>query len=206
MNSPLSTACLDWLPEFENAHDTYRIGFNDDHAKTLADRSGLTGSTLTLITNGSPEHVQIAEMLQNMIGQIGVTIVIHNYDAAGFTAASREIEGWDLLLNEGFVPTLDMGRSMTNFMRYNNVFNQNNADSWESAMWFVEEAPRVMIDGDLNVRKTLTQEIFERYTRGCLYYSIAEFMALEAFADFVDTSSYQLNLDGTPMWWTLKFN
>jgi peptide/nickel transport system substrate-binding protein len=205
MDWPISNAALDKQPHFANGHSTYATGYNVDVARDLANRTGLTGQNLTIITNGAAEPVQIAEMIQSMLNDIGVNLTINNYDPAGFQAASRETEGWDLMLAEGFLPTLDSGRSMTNFMRFNAVFNI--PGSWESAEWFVDPmgAPQVMIDGNLAVRQRLTAEIFDRYTRGCLYFGLAEFLALEAFADFIDTSNYVLNLDGTPMWWSIGF-
>jgi len=203
MNGPASVACHDWLPKYENGHETYTIGYNLDRAKELANRSGLAGKELLLITNGTPEHVSIAEMIQNMLSQINVTVVIHNYDAAGFQAASREPDQWDMTIAQGFVPTLNYGGALTNFMRYNAVFNV--PGSWESAEWFVEYAPNVFFIDDPVARRVVIDEAFERYVTGCLYYSICEFLTSEAMAEDI-TGPFRQNLDGTPVWKMLKFN
>ena len=51
-NYPASEYCVDYEERYGNLHDTYVTGYNVDKAKEYAEKAGLVGKTLKIITNG----------------------------------------------------------------------------------------------------------------------------------------------------------
>ena len=80
--------------------ETYSIGYNVDKAKEYADKSGLTGKTVKLITNGASDYVTLAEVIQQNLSDIGVTVEIVNYDEATFNALSLDPVSYTHLLSD----------------------------------------------------------------------------------------------------------
>ena len=179
MKSPISPLAIDHEPAFDNVHPIYSVPYDIPLAQQLAQSSGLAGQTVRLLTDGTPEFVQVAEIIQNMLTQIDVTVQILNLDAASFATASRERTEFDLALGRGFAPTLSYLGPLANFVRFNVIFN--NPSTWENSEWYLELAPRVFQIEDAAERRQVTYEMNKIYAEAALWYSMVEFIVSEAF-------------------------
>lgn len=95
LNSSLVTRTDNWAQD-----DYYR--YDLDKAKAALDASGIDWSkeTLVIATNGTEPHTTTAQIIQNTLGQLGVTAEIQNFEASTFNASvMRNTEvGWDICL------------------------------------------------------------------------------------------------------------
>jgi peptide/nickel transport system substrate-binding protein len=100
-----SNSAADFDENCINIDDTYSIGYDVELAQQYADASGLTGQTVTLITNGASDYVTMAEVIQQNLNVIGVTVKIINYDEATFNALTLDTTQYDLYLRDVQAPT-----------------------------------------------------------------------------------------------------
>lgn len=95
--SPLSSSLVTRTDNWEQ--DDY-YGYNLDNAKAALDASGIDWSKekLVIATNGTEPHNTTAQIIQNTLGQLGVTAEIQNFEASTFnTTVIRNTEaGWDI--------------------------------------------------------------------------------------------------------------
>ena len=95
----------DFDEKFQSIHDTYSVGYDVDIAKQYAESSGLVGQTVRLITNGASDYVAMAEVIQQNLSDIGVTVQITNYDEATFNSLTLDPSTYDLYLRDVQAPT-----------------------------------------------------------------------------------------------------
>ena len=96
--SPIPSSAIDMLPEMVNRDTLYSIGHDPELARQLAEQSGLVGKELRIITNGTPEYVAIAEILQQNLRDIGVNATITNFDTGSWRQVYMEPEAFDINL------------------------------------------------------------------------------------------------------------
>lgn len=95
---PASTWLIDYEDRFANQHDTYSNPYNLDKAKELAEKTGLVGKKLTIITNGTEQYVTMAQIIQNDLKTIGIDSEIRNYDQASFYGMIMDVSNYDIAL------------------------------------------------------------------------------------------------------------
>ncbi len=93
---PASSATTDFKPEFAELSDDYKTGYDLELAKQLAASSGLEGKTLRVATNGGDAYVTIAEIIQNNLKDIGVTVEINNYDQATYFSLLADQSNYEI--------------------------------------------------------------------------------------------------------------
>jgi len=104
---------LDYVPEWGGRHDIYVDLFNLEKALYYAEKGGLVGRTLTIITDGSDAYDAYAQIMQEDLRQIGVYTEIIRHDRATFAQllASPDAVGYDI----GFALTFVMS-GLASFM------------------------------------------------------------------------------------------
>jgi len=93
---PAGVTVVDYENRFGNMSDPYSVGFDIDRARALAEQEGLVGQTLRMITNGGEEYNLQAELVQNMLEQIGINTTITYYDQAGYHATLEDESNFDI--------------------------------------------------------------------------------------------------------------
>ena len=96
---------LEVQDRYFNMSDLYTDRFNVDKAKALAEQSGLVGKTLRIVTNGDPNYVTAAEIVQNGLEAIGVNAQIINYDQASYFNFLMSENEYDIAINEPVAPS-----------------------------------------------------------------------------------------------------
>ena len=185
LNGPMTRVCLDYSPSFDFTDDTYTVGYNLDVAKQHAERAGIAGDEVVIITNGTPEHVRIAEMMLNMLDQIGLVVQINNYDVASYTDVSRNPEMYDIAITRDFAPTLFYGGGLTNTIRYSTIFTA--PGSWEEAETFADWGVNVFFATNIDQRQEITQRIVELVTGKVLLFPLVDYFQSTAFATDLPT-------------------
>ena len=198
---PSSRACWDYLPEYDNVHPTYSIGYDLELAKQYAERSGLMGKEVRVVTNGTAEHVQTAEMLQSMLKAIDVTVVIQNYDAAGYGDATRDPTMFEISVGQGSTPTMIYMAGFINNSRMSPVYGAD--DAWEWSAWWNDYAQQVYYMMDLDERHEGNMDLIRKYTEACFIYNICEFTQFTAVPDNLQNIYYGQN--GSIMYRLLTF-
>ncbi len=95
-NYPCSEHMIDYEDRFNNLADYYATGYNLDKAKEYAEKSGLVGQTVKIITNGWEMYNDAALVLQQSLKQIGVEATITSLDQATYFGALMDETGFDI--------------------------------------------------------------------------------------------------------------
>lgn len=109
--------------------DTLELKQDVEQAKSLAETSGLTDKTITIIYGSGSEGEKIAVVLQQQLAAIGVQVQLQGYDTAAFygrvfhvafgaTADSPEASDWDYAI--GFDSGL-YGEASSSMVTYSTV-------------------------------------------------------------------------------------
>lgn len=103
---PASQYNTDYEARFSNLNDTYKIGYNKEKAKALAEKAGLAGKTVRIITNGASTYNTMAEMIQANLLDIGVKAEIKNYDQATYFPTIMDPKNFDIALFGPSAPSM----------------------------------------------------------------------------------------------------
>ena len=103
---PVSQYDQDYETRFANMHDTYATGYNVDKAKEYAEKSGLVGKTIRIITNGASNYNTMAEMIQENLLDIGIEAKISNYDQATYFGTIGDAKNFDIALFGPSAPSM----------------------------------------------------------------------------------------------------
>ena len=182
MNSIVSTGAWDYEPRYENVSDTYSIGYDLALAKELADRSGLTGQTIRVITNGTAPHVTIAEIMQSQLQEIGVTVVINNYDVASFMSVVQDPSRTMYEIWIGSVAQVNrmVADPMVNGVRYSEVYREPGV--WDDIWTFLEVGPECFYNPDPQAHSDNTYQTLKLYQDGNLSYALCDYLSFTAFS------------------------
>ena len=88
-DNPVSMNTEDYNSRFGNLHETYSIGYDPVLARQYAESSGLVGKEISIMTNGESTYMEMAEIIQDGLKEIGVNAVINNYDQATLRSTYR---------------------------------------------------------------------------------------------------------------------
>ena len=156
--------------------DIYADSFNMDKAKENAEKSGLVGKTLTLITNGAEDFVTTAQMIQSNLKDIGVNVEIKNYDQASFYGLISDVSNFDLALYITSAPTTT-GADI--FGSYPMFFNCGWAGDEREA--YMELGRKTLSIADDAERSESLKELTRMQEEFCPWYAYAESLTINAF-------------------------
>ena len=204
MHSPITNTCLDYEARFDDLHDTYKYGFNLDLARQYADSSGLTGRDITLITNGTADHVTIAELIQNMLKEINVNVTINNYDPAGYTAAITDrASGWDMSVTSAINPGNRVGATLVNGIRF--YPDMQLPGLFTELDRFMEIMLDAFTEVDDQKRSELNYELFGLYGSACFVFALCDVTNTYAYSEDVDYSTVVYSIQGRVIYRDIAF-
>ena len=193
MQSYAPDFCIDFLPQFNDMHPTYSIGYDPDLAMQYAESSGLAGQTLTLLTDGLPHMVTTAEIVQDMFSQIGVTIDIRNYDPATLWTTRNDPEAvFDLYIEEGISPNWRVADGIVNGVRYSPILSAPGA--FPNNEYYLELAPKTLHTYDEALRLQYLEEALYTFMDNAITYSLFMYETAIAISTDIDTSSVRFIL------------
>ncbi|MDR1588895.1 MAG: ABC transporter substrate-binding protein [Oscillospiraceae bacterium] len=115
---PFAASLNDYSDALLNLHDTYTKGYNVELAKEYAEKAGLVGKEVEIVTYGDTGSILMAQILQESLEQIGVTLKISNYDMATYYTVTGDPERWDLSTSVGAGPCGLGADVMTTFVSF----------------------------------------------------------------------------------------
>jgi peptide/nickel transport system substrate-binding protein len=115
---PFAASLNDYSDDLLNLHDTYTKGYNIELAKEYAEKAGLVGKEVEIVTYGDTGSVLMAQILQESLGKIGVALKISNYDMATYYTVTGDPERWDLSTSVGAGPCGLGADVMTTFVSF----------------------------------------------------------------------------------------
>lgn len=197
MNAPVPDYCFDYEDRFNNIGEIYSKSYDTELAKQLAESSGLVNETLRIVTNGTTNCIRMAEMLQGMLSQIGVTANIFNYDPATVWTMQFSGDGdWDLLIGTSIAPNRRCGDLMLNGVRYRPDLVVEGA--FEDNLKYLELAPLCMSLQDEKELGDMLYEVMSRYESNVISFSLFDILNFIGYNDHIDPASIRLSV-GTSM-------
>lgn len=185
--------CFDYDESFSNNSETYSLGYDVELAKQLAESSGLAGQTITVMTNGTTENIRIAEMLQGMYSEIGVTVSIENYDAATAWQMSYDPEStWTISVGTGIAPNRRCGDLLVNGVRYNPGMSAEGA--FENNQEYLALAPQCMSLQDEGELKDMLSKMIKWYNDEVLSFAMFDLETYMGVSTKIDPASVHLSV------------
>ena len=166
---PVSEACPDFEERFANLSDVYTLGYDPVLAKELAEKAGLIGQTLRIMTNGSEQFITMAEIIQNNLEEIGIHSDIINYDQATYWGMLMDQSNYEIALYLIASPKrfgLDM------LVAYPQFFNLGWNDTDRNA--YLELGVKGLGTPDPEARREILFEIAKEFNKVHLWYPLAE--------------------------------
>ena len=194
LNRPVPNYVIDDEPRFDNIHPIYSVGYDPTLAKQYAESTGLVGQTLRLITAGQPEFVAMAEMVLSMLGEIGITVQINNYDVATFRDISRDQTQWEFSLISGFNPGLKTAPTIVMGMTPS-FPNMNTPEHWAGQVECEAIAINWFQTKDPVERGNMTYRMLELWENEAVRYAFFQYTAAYSVAKFI-SPVFQRRLNG----------
>ncbi len=114
-NYPCSDHMIDKQDRFDNLTDYYVTGYNLDKAKEYAEKSGLVGQTLKIITNGSEMYNDACLVWQESLKQIGVECTIVSMDQASYFSTLMDATNFDIGIYFASSPSMLVSDVLANY-------------------------------------------------------------------------------------------
>jgi len=173
LNYPVSQNCRDFEPRLENMHPTYSVGRDLDLAKKYAEEAGIVGKDIVVITNGAPAYVTSAEILQACMKDIGVNVIINNYDGATYMDAQRDTTKWDMTLYAVASP-----QALAIGMLYEYIlWGGDRYTGWPEHDYYMELGARGVGTPDPEARREILYEMSQLFVDAVPWYGICDQMA-----------------------------
>lgn len=189
---PVSDHMIDFQDGFHGISEYYRDGYNLDKAKEYAEKSGLVGKTLKIITNGSEQYNDAAQILQGSLEQIGVKATITPLDQATYFASLMDASLFDIGFYFASSPSMlasDVIANYPDFVPLDWTGPDHDA--------FSEVAHACVHEPDEAKRAELLAQAMELFADSCMWVPVNEALGLRAWDSDVAGVNYRLagNLD-----------
>jgi ABC-type transport system substrate-binding protein len=168
--------------------DTYKLGYDIELAKQLAQSSGIAGQTISLMTNGAAEAVKTAEIVQSMVSEIGVTVEINSYDPATAWQMTYDLDAeWDFVAGGGISPNRVVGDQLLNGVRYSPMLTIPGA--FDGNMEYLERAPLSMSTVDSAARSEILYDLLGQYEAAAISFGTVQMTFANAYTTAIDMNS-----------------
>jgi len=188
MHAAVPTLCFDYEDRFTDMDDTYKLGYDPELASQLAESSGLKGQTIKMMTDGSATAVKSAEVIQNMLAAIGVSVEINNYDPGTVWLMAYDPDAdYDFTVGTGMAPNRVVGDLLYNGVRYSPTMTI--PEAFDDNVTYLEKAPFCMSTLDETERSDLLYEMLGRYENNVLSFALCNTLVSNAYSSVLDPSS-----------------
>ena len=174
---PISMYCRDYESRLANLHPVYSVGYNLDLAKEHAEKAGLVGQDIVVITNGSSQYIATAEIMQANLKEIGVNVIIQNYDAASYYSVSTDLTRFDISLYATASPQQLAVGMLYSYVLYSASLS---AGGWPGYDRFMEIGVAAIANPSTEERSDALFEMTQIFTDACLWYGLCDQMAATA--------------------------
>ena len=184
---PVSDHMVDFDERFHDLTDYYETGYDLDKAKEYAEKSGLVGKTLKIITNGSELYNDAAAILQKDLKSIGVEATITPLDQATYFSALMDETGFDIGFYFASSPSMLASDVVANYPDFVPL-------GWkgEDHDAFSEKAHAAVREFDEAKRKELLYDAMVMFADACMWIPVNEAIALRAWDSDVGNVVYRM--------------
>ena len=201
MYSGLSAPCtyatsnnmVDYEERYSDIADYYSLDHTTEErialAQEYADRAGLTGQTLHIITNGDSSYNDAAAILQANLAEIGVNSDITPYDSATYFSTIMDENNFDIALFYLSTPSYQAADVVANYPDFVPL-------GWTGEVrdQFGEISKQAVHTYDDTERGELLYQALLVFEEVCPWYAICESVSpLAVSADLGGTESWGLN-------------
>ena len=170
---PVSEHSIGFEESMANLHPVYTEGRNVEKAKDYAEKAGLVGKEITVITNGGSNFIAIAEIFQANMKEIGVTVTIKNYDAASYMTMANTPDAYDIAINQssssaGLALSLLSGTMM---------FYPTRFEEWEDYDFFYNTGMSAFTNPDPEARQQILRDIIPCFIEDAVWFGICDVQA-----------------------------
>lgn len=171
---PFSTAMKDYSNQMEA--EIYTAA-DMDKAKSLIKESGVSGGTVKIVTDGTSPEIAAAEIIQNILSELGFTAEINNYDSATVWNVGADPTQWDLLLIVTASPSGYGVDSMKAFL------GGLNWSGWEGESFdnFMQFCTETIGAGDAETSNEKAKEVVKVIVDECPIYSTVQLVNCYAY-------------------------
>ena len=181
MNGPNTEQSINYIPDFDNIHSTYSVGYDLELAKKYAESSGLAGKEITIVTTSTPALLAASEMIQDMLAEINVTAKVESYDAASIRQITYDPNSThDMTVVMGINPAMCYQGPIINGVIYNPV---TSSGGWDSCDEFMARCMDGWTTFDPVEREEIVKWIVSTYAEECITYGLVDVEFCYAYSD-----------------------
>ena len=160
----------DYEERYANVHPIYSVGYDTDLAVQYAEQSGLVGKDVIIATDGSPNNITIAELIQQNLRDIGINAIINNYDAASYYDVTNDPSLFDIRLGMVFPPSRNSAQNFYGWVFWTLL----NRGGWLNFDRYMELAGGVMGIYDDAERSDVIFELNKMHSEAALWFALCD--------------------------------
>ena len=153
-------------------NDSYAKGYDPELAKQYVEKAGLAGKEIRLMTNGTPVQVAMAEIMQQNFIDVGLNVVINNYDEASYVMLAQDTSVFDLYLRTAQAPSNTAAQNYNGWM--NVPYMTDGLFLGDKGESFKEMNARVMSIADEKERLDVVYDMTKIFIDAPAWYAICE--------------------------------
>ena len=199
---PVSKGNIDFEPRFSNIGEAYSVGYDVALAKQYADSSGLTGKEVSIMTNGDPTYITMAEIIQANLKDIGVSVTILNYDQATLRSLYRsDPTSYDICLYFNAAPTLMVADILNANVSFSSILSAPGA--WDGVERFLELGGISLGNPDAKTRSDAFYDMLTIFNPQSPWYGLCDTVTSSAYA--ADLGDIEFDAYGSVLLQSLSF-
>lgn len=149
----------------------YKTGQDIAKAKELAQSSGLVNKEILLINNGASDSMVVAELIQESLREIGVTVKIWTLDTGSWLGVMFDPTQWDMAVDFTIGNSVVQGYDMWARLHGGGSFVTN---PWVGSERFFEIDTIALGEPDQAKRNDLVMEMTTILADGLIWYSLCD--------------------------------
>jgi peptide/nickel transport system substrate-binding protein len=170
----------------------YGTGQDIEKAKELAISSGLVNKEIRLINNGASDSMVVAELIQDNLKAIGVTVKIWTLDTGSWLGVIFDPTQWDLAVD------FTLGSSLVG--AYGMWYSMHGGGTYDDEQWvgsdrFAELYSIASKEPDDTKRGDMVMEMTELLAEGLIWYSLVDMSSAIAYNK--DMQGFTQRMDGS---------
>lgn len=157
----------------------YGSGYDPELAKQLAESSGLTKVTLTLINNGTSDMVTTSELVQQALKEIGVKVDVKTTDAGSWLTYRFDDKSFDMCVD--FTGGLSATVDAPLWWQYAGNCGTDTTKTPAAAAHLRELTDAIAMEPDAAVRKQMVSDISNELINLNYFYNLVDMATFQAY-------------------------
>jgi len=199
--APVSSYCTDFDPAL-NGMGIYGTGYDPTAAKALAESSGLVNDQMVMITNGSAVDVVIAQLIQQNLKDIGVTVTVKNLDPGSWTSYVFDPTTFDMAIDFESAPAMKVAQQLSTWTLFG-TGGQYTMGPWDGSDTIVPMLQLIMTVTDPATLADQSTQALKANVDNMLWFSLIDTSVANAYNSSL--LNYTPMLGGNIQYWNLAW-